>query len=114
LTNQARSSARFCGGTRYPAAGPLAWNAALSRASNAYAGVMARTNNFRHDPNIGRVCSRAEAENIGHGYQSPEAAVTAWIRSPSHCANLMNGQYDSFGGGKVGTYWVQKLGRSCR
>ena len=56
----------------------------------------------------------AEGENIGYGHQTPDAAVIAWRRSPSHCVNLMNGQFDSFGGGRVETYWVQKFVRGCR
>jgi uncharacterized protein YkwD len=52
------------------------------------------------------------AENLHNGSQSPEAAITAWLHSPGHCANLMDGRYDSFGSGNTGSYWVQHFGRN--
>jgi len=112
LTNQARSSGRQCGNTYYPAARPLVWNSALGQAANSYAHHMHNTNNFRHDPNLGGLCM-AEGENIAHGQQSPESVVNNWIRSPNHCANLMKGRFNSFGGAKAGIYWVQRFGSGC-
>jgi uncharacterized protein YkwD len=32
-------------------------------------------------------------ENIAAGQMTPEEAVAGWLRSPGHCANLMNGGY---------------------
>jgi uncharacterized protein YkwD len=112
LTNEARSSGRFCGGAYYPAVPSLVWNSALGQASNSYARKMSNTNIFRHDPNMGGLCI-SEGENIAHGYQTPESVFDGWLRSPSHCANLMSPQYHSFGGGQAGTYWVQKFGSGC-
>ena len=112
LTNKARSLGRFCGGTYYPAVPSLVWHLGLGQASNSYAREMSTTKIFRHDSNIGGLCA-SEGENIAHGYKTPESVLEDWLRSPSHCANLMSPQYDSFGGGQAGTYWVQKFGNGC-
>jgi uncharacterized protein YkwD len=58
------------------------------------------------------------AENIAAGYNSPEAVVDAWMESPGHRSNILNGEnweigigYYS-GLGSYGHYWVQDLGRN--
>jgi uncharacterized protein YkwD len=35
-------------------------------------------------------------ENIAYNYNTPEAAVTAWLNSPSHKQNI-EGDYTNFG-----------------
>ncbi len=51
-------------------------------------------------------------ENIAKNYTSPESVVQAWLKSPSHKANMMNENYTNIGVSCVSnaeglTYWVQ-------
>ncbi|BCN30128.1 CAP domain-containing protein [Anaeromicropila herbilytica] len=50
-------------------------------------------------------------ENIAYGQPTPQAVVTAWMNSPGHRANIMNGSFGNVGIGtyvKNGTiYWTQ-------
>ncbi len=50
LTNEARSRARKCGGTRKKAVGPLRWSATLAASANAHSADMATKNYFSHYP----------------------------------------------------------------
>ena len=58
-----------------------------------------------------------QAENISAGRQSPAEVVDAWMDSPGHCVNIMNGTYRDIGVGYVrsgdayGHYWTQTFGR---
>lgn len=60
---------------------------------------------------------RMTGENIAAGQMTPDAAVGGWIRSPGHCANLMNSGYTEFCAvrGRCQqqpgwSYWVQQFG----
>ncbi|KAJ1565691.1 hypothetical protein HK096_000176, partial [Nowakowskiella sp. JEL0078] len=46
-------------------------------------------------------------ENAGAGYDNDISVIVAWFNSPEHKANLLNGNYNSIGIGRVGTYWVE-------
>ncbi|ADU32052.1 CAP domain-containing protein [Evansella cellulosilytica] len=52
---------------------------------------------------------RAAAENIAHGFSTPESVVNAWMNSPGHRTNIMNGNYTHLGVGydANGHYWTQ-------
>lgn len=58
----------------------------------------------------------ALGENIGQGYASPQEAVTGWMASSGHRANILNGDFRETGVGyrasaKDGHCWVQDFGR---
>ncbi|MCG5062081.1 MAG: hypothetical protein KA714_29990 [Limnoraphis sp. WC205] len=53
--------------------------------------------------NVGYDYSRA-GENIGAGYQTPEAVVEGWINSPGHRENLLNPDFTEIG---VGYYFLE-------
>ena len=55
------------------------------------------------------VSYRTAGENIAMGYATPEAVVRAWMNSPGHRANILNGAYTTIGVGYVasGNYWTQ-------
>lgn len=58
----------------------------------------------------------ALGENIGEGYSSPQEAITGWLGSPGHRANILNGDYWETGvgyraGSSRGHRWVQDFGR---
>lgn len=127
LTNQARAQARTCGTQSFPAAAPLAYNAALRTAAYNHSKDMATRNFFAHtNPDgltpfdrmraAGYTGYTAAAENIAAGQTTPEAVVAGWLQSPGHCANIMNAAYRDLGvgyfaGGGYRHYWTQNFGR---
>jgi uncharacterized protein YkwD len=127
LVNRARAEARRCGDRPFKAARALSWNDTLARASLLHAEDMAQHNYFAHEGRDGskpaeRVARagykyRATGENIAGGQLRPEDAVAGWIKSPHHCANLMNPAYTEMGvafavdaGSEMGVYWAQAFG----
>lgn len=127
LVNEARRSRRSCGNTSFAPAGPLKWNAALAAAARVHAEDMARLGYFSHDGRDGskpaeRVARagyryRMTGENIAAGPTRAEDAVAGWIRSPPHCANLMQPAYTEMGAAysinaasELGVYWAQEFG----
>lgn len=108
-TNRARATSRVCGTQSYPAAPPLASNAALDAAALAHSSEMAALRYFSHQGNDGsQVGDRAKragynwrhiGENIASGMRTPEDAVAGWVASPGHCANLMNPAFTDMGSG---------------
>jgi uncharacterized protein YkwD len=128
LVNAARAQARRCGTQPFAAAGPLRLNETLDRAALAHSGDMAGKGFFSHDGSDGSTvmvrttrvgyAGRAVGENIASGQTTPEAAVAGWIKSPPHCANLMNGVFTEMGvayvvnaASPMGIYWTQVFGK---
>ena len=127
LVNQARATPRVCGGRKFTAVRPLRWNAQLAAAAAMHAEDMARGNFFSHTGRDGSSPAqrveragyryRRTGENIAGGQLQPEAAVAGWIKSPPHCANLMNGAFTEMGvayavnaKSEMGVYWAQEFG----
>lgn len=127
LANAARAQARTCGAKRYPAARPLAWNAALADAARLHSSDMADNNYFAHAARNGaRAGERAQragyrwkriGENIAAGQDSPDSVMNGWLSSPGHCANLMNPQFTEMGAAyainkksDLLIYWTQVFG----
>lgn len=125
--NAARARPRMCGGKRFAAARPLAWNAALGNAAQRHSRSMATRDFFSHnDPNGDSPFDRARAagyrgrqvgENIAAGQGSPRAAMDSWLASPGHCANLMNPRFTQVGAAfasetrsENGIYWTMMFG----
>lgn len=59
---------------------------------------------------------RAIAENIAEGHGSAAAALTSWMSSPGHRANILNASYTEMGAGLAYSrggrpYWVQVFAR---
>jgi len=127
LVNEARTQARQCGPAFFPAAGPVQWNEVLARAAKAHSEDMARNNYFAHNslngtPPAERVERagydyRGTGENIAAGQMTPEAALASWIKSPPHCANLMQAEFTEMGvamatnrQSEMAVYWTQVFG----
>jgi uncharacterized protein YkwD len=127
LTNEARSRARPCGSTYFAAAPPLAPNARLERAAAQYAhdmaahGYMDHTGRDRSSPQerISRSGYRwrETGENLASGITTPEEVVAEWLKSPEHCANLMDPAFRHMGVAyavnprqEAGVYWAQEFG----
>jgi uncharacterized protein YkwD len=107
---------------------PVVANPTLSKAAQGYAEYMARENFFSHKGLDGStLVSRAEAagyvtwsflaENLAAGQQTPEKLVAAWMKSPSHRANILSeeGVEVGFGraynpGSKYRIYWAMEMG----
>jgi uncharacterized protein YkwD len=127
LVNQARANTRRCGNQTFGAARPLKWNETLENAASLHATDMAVNNYFSHTGRDGSTSAQRVTragyryqmigENIAVGQLSPEQAIAGWLKSPAHCANLMNGMYTEMGvalaisaTSTMGVYWVQLLG----
>jgi uncharacterized protein YkwD len=128
LINEARAAPRRCGNEMFAAAPPVRWNDKLAESSQRHSEDMAQYNFFDHvNPRDGthsweRVERagynyRSTGENIAAGYRSAEEAVAGWIKSPGHCANLMNPEFTDMGAAlavnrrsKMGLYWTQEFG----
>lgn len=125
-TNRARATTRTCGARAFPAAPPLASNAALDQAALAHSSEMAALRYFSHQSKDGsQVGERAQragygwqqiGENIASGMRTPDDAVAGWVASPGHCANLMNPAFTAMGSGygksaETGiVFWTQVFG----
>ena len=125
LTNEARAVGRMCGDTSHGAVGPLQINAQLNLAAQGHSEDMARRNYFEHDNPDGKsptdrmraagYTGSRTGENIAVGQPTPKAVVDAWIKSPGHCRNIMNGGYTEIGIGffktsNQGPWWTQNFG----
>jgi uncharacterized protein YkwD len=113
---------------------PLKLTASLSAAARYHATDLGSDDYFQHDTHdrsgggLQRVCGTfdrirlwyngwsAAAENIAAGYNSPEAALAAWMDSDGHRGNILNPNFTEFGvgyftgAGKFNAYWVQDFG----
>ena len=127
LVNQARAAPRYCGGREFKAAPPLRWNDVLAGVGRQHAEDMARNNYFSHGGRDGSGPAqrieragyryRALGENIAAGQTKPEEVVAGWLKSPEHCANLMNPMFTEMGvafaverNSRLGVYWTQTFG----
>lgn len=125
--NAARSKSCQCGTKTYAAAPALALNAKLNTASDKFALDMATYNYFSHTGRDGSApwdrmtregyIWRAAGENIAAGYTTARATVDGWLKSPGHCANIMNPAFKEVGVGYAYTttstykhYWVNDFG----
>lgn len=127
LVNEARSVARSCGGTSYPAVAPVRAEPRLTVASRDHARDMAENDYFSHTSADGRSpwdraraagYTSASGENIAAGYWSPQDVVRGWLESSGHCSNIMAANARDLGvgmarvsGSPYGIYWVQMFGR---
>jgi uncharacterized protein YkwD len=126
LVNDARAVARSCGSTNYPAVPSVAWHCNLEQAAQGHSTSMADNDYFSHtgidNSNPGtRITAagynwRTYGENIAAGYGDEESAMSAWLASPGHCANIMNGNFEELGAAAAQNaastyyiYWTQNF-----
>lgn len=107
--------------------GRVVRNAALEAQATQYACEMIHYGFFDHvNPVTGTTLSdRASdfgfdflviGENLAAGQRSPSNAMSDWMGSPGHAANILNPEFTEVGigvrlGGEFGVYWVQEFGR---
>lgn len=123
--NEARAQGRMCGNQYYEATTPVAWNKKLSEASLQHSLDMAENGFLSHKGSNGDDLSErllkvhyewgSCAENLGHGYQNSEEAVTSWLKSKMHCKNIMNPEFKEIGAASAKsetrrTYWTLIFG----
>jgi uncharacterized protein YkwD len=128
LVNQARAAPRACGSSHFSAAPPLKANALLTKAAQLHANDMAEGSHFSHTGRDGSTPAarvtrvgyawQMTSENIAAGAGSAEETVAGWLKSPPHCANLMEARYTEHGvafsineKSKGRIYWAQVFGR---
>lgn len=99
---------------------PVAGNAALDRAAEDYAALMARTSTFSHTgPDGSSFSDRVRAagyddpggENIAQGQTSADEVMDDWMNSPGHRRNILDCSFRTLGVGEAQDYWVQEFGR---
>ena len=128
LVNQARSQPRRCGGESFAPARPLVLQEQLTQAAAGHAQSMARHGYLEHQGRDGSSPAdradragyrwRSIGENVAMGQTTPERVVQDWLRSPEHCANIMEHRFTEMGvafavnnASEGGIYWAQAFGR---
>jgi uncharacterized protein YkwD len=126
--NAARAVAHRCGNGTYPAAPPLTRDATLERVAQEYAEDMATFGYMDHTGRDGsapheRITRSGyrwseTGENLASGLADAENVVGGWLRSPEHCANIMDPAYTQMGAGvavnprdDTAVYWALEFGR---
>jgi uncharacterized protein YkwD len=85
------------------------------RIAQSWAEEMARSGDFRHNPNVAGHLSApwfSYGENIAWGYDSEAAVHRAWMDSPGHRRNIENPAFTALGvglahNGQGRPYWVE-------
>ncbi|MDB5246862.1 MAG: Cysteine-rich secretory protein family [Segetibacter sp.] len=119
LVNRYRASGCNCGPDYYPPVGSVSWNNTLELAAKEHSDDMNNNNYFSHTGKDGtspgdRISKynyrwSTYAENIAKGYPTEQSVMEGWIKSPGHCANIMNGRFKEMGVAKSGDYWTQEF-----
>lgn len=96
----------------------LAWSDALTNAAQVRAGEI--TTSFSHTRPNGSAFWTVDSnvqygENLAKLYQSADSVFTAWMNSPTHAANIMDGGYKTVGIAVCQVddgswYWAQEFG----
>ena len=127
LVNQRRSQGAYCASVSYPPAPPMSMNASLRIAARLHSQDMANNDYFSHVSQDGRTfdqrirnagyASSFLGENIAAGLPTAEGTMDAWMNSPGHCSNIMDGRFRAIGvgygyrsGSTYTHYWTQDFG----
>jgi len=108
LVNKARAAGRRCGNKVFAPVGPLALDAALTRAALEHSRDMAAHDVFDHRGHDGSTPGmrveragfgdhRIVGENIAAGAMTPGEVTQGWLASPAHCENIMDGRFTLIG-----------------
>lgn len=100
---------------------PLQVDNELSKVAREKSRDMATNGYFDHNsPSYGSpfdmmksfgISYRTAGENIAQGQRTPQEVVNAWMNSPGHRANILNGEFTHIGVGYVeqGNHWTQQF-----
>lgn len=126
--NDYRAAGARCGTAgRFTGSPALRWQPQLARAAAAHLGEQVALGRLSHASADGSALTQrldavgypwqAAAENLAAGQASLELLLLDWMRSPAHCANLMNPTYQDAAlacrradDGRL--YWALVLGRA--
>jgi uncharacterized protein YkwD len=121
MVNAVRIKGCKCGGKTMQPVAPIKWNDRLASAAITHAIDMTKNKFFDHVGSDGsEIDNRVEkagykwmevGENIAWGYKNMTDAMIGWLKSPSHCRQLMNPKVAEMGAARNGDYWVQDFGK---
>ena len=106
---------------------PVVYSDTLCGIADTYASRLISADFFAHvDPYTGTTVAKRAAkngyayykvgENLAAGQKTVASAMTDWMASASHRANILDPDFTELGiairdGGRYGRYWVQEFGR---
>ncbi len=115
--NAVRVKGYQCGDTFFPPVPRLTWEDKLQSSSKRHSNDLATNNFFEHESSDGTEMStrvsqagykwRFCCENIALGYKDVQTAVQGWLKSESHCENIMQSEVTQMGAARTDNYWVQ-------
>jgi uncharacterized protein YkwD len=121
MVNVLRAKGCSCGGKKMPPVPLLTWNGKLEQAAILHSADMAKVNRLDHIGSDGsEIDNRAEkvgyiwrelGENIAVGQTSITQVIRDWLKSPSHCQQLMSNHVTEMGVAQKGKYWAQEFGK---
>jgi uncharacterized protein YkwD len=107
LVNAARAAPRECGRDAFAAASPLKLSLTLTAAASLHSLDMAARGSLGHEGSDGSASGermtragyvwQASGENVAAGQPDADSVVAGWLRSPGHCATLMNARFTETG-----------------
>ena len=117
LVNDVRKSGYYCGDVWYPAVQTIRWSSHIQQASQIHCNDMSENDIFEHEGTDGsspgdrllRVGYNwsTYGENIATGFSEETEVMQAWLDSPGHCKNIMNGSFTEMGVATKNRYWTQ-------
>ena len=119
LVNNVRQSGCTCGSTVMPPVAAVSWNDQLAIAAFNHSNDMNTNNYFSHTALNGSTAGdrisaagyawKAYGENLAKGYSSEQAVIDGWLKSESHCKNIMGAVFREMGVARAGNYWTQEF-----
>jgi uncharacterized protein YkwD len=121
LVNKARQSGQYCGKKWYPPAKKLTWDDKLEAAAKVQSEYMNEKKILSHKGFNGLQVDdrlytqhyfwKSCGENVAYGMLYEDEVMKEWLKSPGHCANIMNPVFTEMGAWVSGIYWTQVLAK---
>ena len=121
MVNFVRTKGCKCGGKTMAPVSPVKWDGQLEKAAINHANDMAKHNRLDHVGSDGsEIDNRADkagykwmelGENIAFGQPNLNQVMQDWLKSTSHCKQLMSNKVTEMGAARNGKYWVQDYGK---
>jgi uncharacterized protein YkwD len=110
MVNYVRAKGCKCGGKTMPAVPPVKWDGQLEKAAINHANDMAKHSRLNRADKAGYKWMEL-GENIAFGQPSLNQVMQDWLKSSSHCKQLMSNKVTEMGAARNGKYWVQDYGK---
>ena len=121
MVNALRAEGCKCGGKKMAPVPALKWNSLLENTAINHAKDMAQHNRLDHVGSDGsEIDTRANrvgykwmelGENIAFGQPTTRQVMLDWIKSATHCKQMMSDKITEIGAARSGKYWVQDYGK---